>query len=759
MLRLLRLMTCLICSWSLLLYHTQAYAACDSSDPETASLKKSCDESKGQYWDNNTCRCQNSEGAQHLRDASATCRDEKDPEIQRTCMENLAKSASQTESLSGILLGDSTANSAIQGIAKAITTMSLVMVVVSMLGSSPYSGSCYSRYVFMVVSLGAIGFEIYSYFALEGKLRDLRKRYKQEVLCQNEDGTPLTTSSSGSGSGGGIGCMESSRPGPFEAQKRAFQFLLDEQKGISDTAFTKWIAYAVIAIAYAAVIIVAAVEWITGNCAVTTKIELPDQNTKISNHDACQLNPENDQFGLTSMDFEFFTRPQTPTSLVANQLKEFFSTVVLSDVIAADSGSKSQDDRLKGDINIDSLKTKSDKKFIYDGETPAETQGPLLNFLIGGGTGAVLGIVAAILNTTVPAIKKILLAPLGFIILSGLGMIFYSILSDASRQQHEIAKSNAAKVEEVMAMWEQQASAHCPNGRESLAEPKCYCFQEGGGRNPNREKSATCQALFASLDTQLDLSGDDDKFGADSDILGCMTSDGKFDRDCRCKLFTDKKTGQNACATAPMASSNLGGIGVGSGSNDALRNLNSLTNGSLGKALNAGSIIGSAKKIKKGLDQALLKAKQKTGAGKFPQPLSLAQAQAFAAKIVPEKAIAAAMANGMGGGSEGGGLTDPGMKSALDQVKEAKKLQMTDGKGKAKEAKKDGPDFNFDLGGAPGADKGDEIGGFMDKKYNYKDNDIVNNEGASIFQVITNRYNQSGYTRLFEEKEAAPPQK
>jgi hypothetical protein len=117
------------------------------------------------------------------------------------------------------------------------------------------------------------------------------------------------------------------------------------------------------------------------------------------------------------------------------------------------------------------------------------------------------------------------------------------------------------------------------------------------------------------------------------------------------------------------------------------------------------------------------------------------------------------MANGMGGGSEGGGLTDPGMKSALDQVKEAKKLQMTDGKGKAKEAKKDGPDFNFDLGGAPGADKGDEIGGFMDKKYNYKDNDIVNNEGASIFQVITNRYNQSGYTRLFEEKEAAPPQK
>ena len=37
------------------------------------------------------------------------------------------------------------------------------------------------------------------------------------------------------------------------------------------------------------------------------------------------------------------------------------------------------------------------------------------------------------------------------------------------------------------------------------------------------------------------------------------------------------------------------------------------------------------------------------------------------------------------------------------------------------------------------------------KKYKYNKNDIVKNDNASIWKVITNRYNNSGYPRLFEE--------
>jgi hypothetical protein len=751
MLRLLRLMTCLICSWSLLLYHTQVYAACDSSDPETASNKLACKESEGKYWDNNTCRCQNSQSAEKLRDVYAECRDEKDEELQRNCMQNLATDASGTEDLGNGVYGNVTG-----GIAKTITTMNLLIVVISFIGSDVYTGTCISRYMFMVTALGAFGFEVYTYFALENKMKDLRTKYKQEVLCQDADGKSLT-GSSGSGSGG-AGCMESSRPGPFEAQKKAFQYLEDEQKTIADISQVKWIGYLVIALAYFATFVAAIIEVASAalnpnaaSCTVSASTSYnPWLNLDDSQGGSCQL-------ATTQLpkDFEFdpnfeFNRPYTPKNEHLADIKNFLNNHLLASAHAVGPSENKAGRDDFSDLNAD--KTKHDNKgFKYDKESVVESGVSFyVTLIVGAGVGALAGIIGPV--------RRFLNTPGGYIALSALGWIGYLLVFPFYLQQHNMAAANAAKVAEVRAMFEAQAGAHCPNGREDLSQPTCYCFLEGGGRNPSREKSETCKALFAKLDSQLDLSGDKDKFGADSDILGCMTSDGKFDRDCRCKLFTDKKTGQSACATAPMANTNVNGIGTGVGINDSLKNLNALTNGSLSRSLGNAINIGRAKRARELGKKLIDKAKKENRIG-GNSPSTVAQALAFANKVIPAAHVAAAMANGMGGGSEGGGLTDPGMKSALDQVKEAKKLQMTDGKGKAKEAKKDGPDFNFDLGGAPGADKGDEIGGFMDKKYNYKDNDIVNNEGASIFQVITNRYNQSGYTRLFEEKESAPEQK
>ena len=72
------------------------------------------------------------------------------------------------------------------------------------------------------------------------------------------------------------------------------------------------------------------------------------------------------------------------------------------------------------------------------------------------------------------------------------------------------------------------------------------------------------------------------------------------------------------------------------------------------------------------------------------------------------------------------------------------------GKGgkKAVEGKKD---FNFEMenAGAGASGEAKVMDGFMDKKFNFKDNDIVNNGGASIWQVISNRYTKSALPRLF----------
>ena len=47
----------------------------------------------------------------------------------------------------------------------------------------------------------------------------------------------------------------------------------------------------------------------------------------------------------------------------------------------------------------------------------------------------------------------------------------------------------------------------------------------------------------------------------------------------------------------------------------------------------------------------------------------------------------------------------------------------------------------------------------MDKNYKYKEDDIYKNKAVSLWKIITNRYNASGYLRLFDdEKEQANEQ-
>ena len=41
----------------------------------------------------------------------------------------------------------------------------------------------------------------------------------------------------------------------------------------------------------------------------------------------------------------------------------------------------------------------------------------------------------------------------------------------------------------------------------------------------------------------------------------------------------------------------------------------------------------------------------------------------------------------------------------------------------------------------------------MDKKYNYKKDDVYKNKNVSLWKILSNRYNTSGYLRLFEDEE------
>lgn len=63
---------------------------------------------------------------------------------------------------------------------------------------------------------------------------------------------------------------------------------------------------------------------------------------------------------------------------------------------------------------------------------------------------------------------------------------------------------------------------------------------------------------------------------------------------------------------------------------------------------------------------------------------------------------------------------------------------------------------NFDLDFGNNGESGGKIeDGFMDKSYDYakNQNDIVERDDVSIFQVITNRYNATGLQRLFDDED------
>ena len=238
----------------------------------------------------------------------------------------------------------------------------------------------------------------------------------------------------------------------------------------------------------------------------------------------------------------------------------------------------------------------------------------------------------------------------------------------------------------------------------------------------------------------------------DKTIIGCMTINRQFDQECQCKKFTDKKTGKNACYQVPIGNTQLGSLGNNLGVGDAIKSLNDLTNGNLSNNLNADDLGNKAKRMQRNAMELLKKANKKLLAdGKKPIP---AITGAMADGIVKNAIIKEDLARLNAGQTLGASLsqpTNPALQKAIQEVKKSGKTTLAGGTGFGKKApEKKSNDFDFNLNEGPAGATSGELG-FMDKKYNFKDNDIVKNEDADIWQIISNRYNQTGYLRLFDE--------
>ena len=357
--------------------------------------------------------------------------------------------------------------------------------------------------------------------------------------------------------------------------------------------------------------------------------------------------------------------------------------------------------------------------------------------------------------TTLSKIKSLFNNPCGVLISSVVTVPAALTVSAQAKKNQKDAESNVVQVQELKEKYVKSVASYCPDGRDDLSNPPCYCYTAEGNKNPNREKSNTCQNFWNRYSGAYVETSDSSRSSSTSSASGCIYSDGKFDRDCNCRKLVNN-AGENACqkiTVSPGTLSNaLGGLDV----TEAINASNAATTGT-GSTYNASTsdtnaaLAGKAiEAIKKQIEAPFKKANGVT-LDKVTDSLSKGLSNNGDSNV--------AIFNGAGAGESLARLrpSSPSIQEAVSSIKsktnKAQSVIVRKKAGKKASEKKAGNKWRFDdnsssqvLSFGEGAGDGDSK-----KRYDYGDNDIIKDKSVSIFKVISHRYVQSGLKKLFEE--------
>lgn len=344
----------------------------------------------------------------------------------------------------------------------------------------------------------------------------------------------------------------------------------------------------------------------------------------------------------------------------------------------------------------------------------------------------------------------------GVIVMGGIATIYSKILYDAAEKQEKESKANAAKVEKMIASFKDSYAGFCPKGREALSDPKCYCYTDDGKKNNNRSNSQTCIDLWNKNSYALDGSSTNYNSAVfNADVAGCVNVSGQFDENCKCKKLIDSKGG-NACKKETSISmpndAFSTALASGGGANDLLKFANNANNGNPGfNSINATTLGTKAIKSRQLTDALLSKLDKDI---KLPN-INAGNAAKYARAVMGEKAFndKIGSSGSMAMNVSSARSDNPAIASALKQAEDKTGLALSGGAGlnAKKEKKKQGFDLNF--GDSPSGSNGQVLSGFAEEKtYKYKNSDIVTDNSTSLFEIISNRYVQSGLKRLFDEE-------
>ncbi len=342
---------------------------------------------------------------------------------------------------------------------------------------------------------------------------------------------------------------------------------------------------------------------------------------------------------------------------------------------------------------------------------------------------------------------------------AGISGAWSLILRGMAAKQEKEAKGNAKGVEDTIAKFKDTmaGSGYCtPTARNDLENPECYCYENDGSKNQDRTKSNKCQALWAENDQNLMVAATDYKGKVDPKMKVCMLVSGQVDKKCQCRRMINKSTGENACLKVPMGTNSLSSLGTALGVPGLSSAVSNLANGntSLG-SLNGGSLNNQLSKTRKAADQIIAKVNEDRKAEGLPAiNLDSDRLGKLALKRLTPKQIATAASSTLGSLASSGRPTTGPLADSLAAAEKSsgisKKALLGGGSGlrSASSSKRGGDDFAFLNSGG---ESGKVMGAMEDKKYDYKDNDIVKNKGVSIWKVISARYSKSAMRRLFGE--------
>ena len=584
---------------------------------------------------------------------------------------------------------------------------------------------CFGTVSFIAANIASLVAELLSWIFNKDKLSNLIDEYEEATKCKvgGEENT---------------GCADID---PMEAQTKAFDFIIDERRILSSMAFSKYITYLINAI-------------LMGVSGVLLIIQASISTANLGSSTAgcgTELSTMNDVNSVENDKKNIFTIFQNGIkNLIANQL---FPTKTHAE--------KNEDKGALSSCFTSKLSFIKDMDaFNQQDETAVRTM-PYVGQLICGTLlgSAVTGLAMIGGNPLERLMKGTGGAVTGFILaaISLALTVFYSIMAREYHLYSVAAENQADQVASMKDAILEQIEVICPSGRNDPSDTRCFCFNELGERRSDRRNSETCQNLFASLDAKITLTSGDLALSQNVQRKCCVALDGNIDCDCNCQKFKNKKTGENACLKAAIPPAQLNSIGSIPGVGDGLNQLASATGASSSSGnVNADSLKKNAKTLLNSSRQLLKQVSDKqVKKGKKPILAPSLTPYLRAANELGNKIQTASLPFSP---SSSPATRIKGNKALASVKKKLKKkgFQFIGGgrslrRGKKEKKKED--DFGFAFDNPENQNQG-ETETFMDKKYNYKEDDIYKNKSVSLWKILSNRYNTSGYLRLFDEEKS-----